>query len=34
MGNVESTSENVYSLESSKMANGDMADGNVSYNQI
>ena len=34
MGNVESTSENIYNLEGSKMANGDLAEGNVSYNQI
>ena len=34
MGNVESTSENIYNLEGSKMANGELAEGNVSYNQI
>ena len=31
MGNVESTSESIYDFEGSKLANGDVADGNVSF---
>ena len=30
MGNVESTSENIYNFEGSKLANDEIGDGNVS----
>ena len=30
MGNVESTSENLYNFDNSKLASGEIADGNVS----
>ena len=34
MGNVESTSENMYDFEGSKFPDGDMIEGHVSYNRF
>ena len=34
MGNVESTSENMYDFEGSKFHDGDMIEGHVSYNRF